>query len=200
MAYDKTKWLKIGIKNLMIAPEKENEPGKYEEWVPEEGITELSFEYTGEDSNFYADDKVYWVVSSTSGKSYTLSLAALSEWFQKTILGRNVDETTGIMEETDADTYRKFAMSYEITTTGGVGIKHIDYGCLPSKPTSTATTKGESAEVQTESITVTSTGVQANGKNYFGLTTTSETPQTVHDKWFTGTPIMPGEYTALVGE
>lgn len=198
MAYDKTKWLKIGIKNLMFAFEKDGEPGVYDEWFPEEGITELSFEYTGDTTNFFADDKVYWVVDSASGKTYTLSLAALSERFQEEGLGRHIDEETGIMEETDGDTYKKFAMAYEITTTGGTGIKHIDYGCLASKPTSTATTKGESAEVQTEQITITSTGIQANGKNFFGISTTSKTPQEVHEKWFTGSPIMPGEYAELV--
>lgn len=198
--YNKQDWLKIGIKNFMWAPEVEGDQISYEDWVVEEGITSLDTEYTGDTSNFYADDKVFWIVDSTSGKTYAISLATVSERFQKEILGRNIDEQTGIMEETDSDKYKRFAIGYEITTTGGTGIKHIDYGCLPSKPTSSAQTKGESAEVQEESITITSTGIQVNGKNYFGIQTTSSTPQSVHDKWFTGKPIMPGEYSELVGE
>lgn len=201
MAYNKTEWLKIGIKNLVIAPEKEGQPDTYEEWVSEEGLTELGFEYTGDDSNFYADDKVFYIINSSTGKTYAISLAAVSEWFKETILGRKVDERTGIMKETDGDKYRKFAMGYEETTTGGTGIKHIDYGCLPSKPTSSGQTKGESAEVQTESLNITSTGIKdKDGKNCFGISTTSRTPKEIHDKWFTGSPIMPDEYEELLSE
>ena len=145
------------------------------------GAVSMSMEKTGDISEFYADDIVFWTGGGTSGFDCELESALVPEWFMKDYLGMTEDDNGNIFE-TASDNGAYFAFLFEFT--GDVkGIRHCLYYCKASAPTEEGSTKGESAEPQTTTVSfkatpcpvpITVDGVQKNViKNRSGESSTN---------------------------
>lgn len=183
--------VKFGIEDLHYALETTDDV--YGEWKEWPGAVSLEREPNSEQSNFYADDRIYYVVSVDNGYNYTLTTAMIPEEVEEEVLGDEKDETTGIMAENRDSTVTRIALGYSIK--GDVNKrKFVDYGVILSRPTTTAETTTESAEPQTDEISATCTGLR--NSPYTRIKTSSTTSEEILGKWWDKV-IMPNDYDEL---
>lgn len=178
--------VKFGLNNVVIAPETDTDV--YGEVFSLPGAVNLSIEPNGEENSFYADNQIYYQTVANQGYTGTLEIARIIEEFEEKILGIEKEEETGIhIEKRDAKTTR-FAMGFAID--GDVKNTYFwMYGITATRPSSEASTTNETAEPQTDTLNITVAGLN-NGT--VRIKTTSETPDTVKDKWFDKVR-LPGE-------
>lgn len=154
--------IRYGLKNVHIAPvtlvtdsttgEQTVSFGTPKAWP---GAVSMSTEPQGETAKFYADDGLYWVGTANDGYEATFESALVPDWFYTDYLGQTIDDNGNIVE-TDADTEKYFAMTFEFT--GDVKqIKHVLYYCKAARPSEESETKGESIEPKTSEMTITAT-------------------------------------------
>lgn len=153
------------------------------------GAVNLSLDPQGEDSPFYADDGVYYTVSNNAGYSGTLESALIPEDIQTSALGQTKD-SNDVIVETDNDTKKYVALMGEFTMDEDAR-RFLFYRCSLARPSVAGSTKGESIEVQTESISITATPRPDDGKikaqagqdsdaysGWYSAVYTGETPST----------------------
>ena len=185
--------VKFGFEELHYALETSDDV--YGEWKEWPGAVSCEREPNSEQSNFYADDMNYYVVSVDNGYNYTLTTAMIPEEVEQEVLGDAVDEETGIMTESRDSTVKRIALGYAIK--GDVQKrKFVDYGVILSRPTTSAETTTESAEPQTDEISATCVGLR--NKPATRIKTSSTTSEEILNKWWDKV-IMPGEYEELKG-
>ena len=114
------------------------------------GAVSMSYSPTGELSEFYADDIVYWSGGGSSGYDCELETALIPDWFYTDYLGMLLDDDNNIVE-TANDNGKYFAFLFEFTGDEKA-IKHCLYYCKASKPTEEGETKGETAEPKTTTV------------------------------------------------
>ena len=183
--------VKFGLEELHYAIETEDDV--YGEWKEWPGAVSMEREPNSEQSNFYADDHTYYVVSVDNGYSCTLTCAMIPEDVEKDVLGDSLDPETGIMVESRDSTIKRIAIGYAIR--GDVQKrKFVDYGCILTRPTTTAETTTESAEPQTDEISMTSVGLR--NQPYSRIKSSSTTSEEILGKWWDKV-IMPNDYDEL---
>ena len=185
--------VKFGLEELHYAIEQSDDVyGEWQEWP---GAVSLEREPNSEQSNFYADDMNYYVVSIDNGYNYTLTTALIPEEVEQEVLGDQVDEETGIMTESRDSTVKRIALGYSIK--GDVQKrKFVDYGVILSRPTTSAETTTDTAEPQTDEISATCVGLR--NKPATRIKTSSKTSEEILNKWWDKV-IMPGEFEDLKG-
>lgn len=179
--------VKFGLNNVYYAPETETDV--YGTPVRLLGGVNLSLEANGDESPFYADDSIFYNVVANQGYTGELEVAMISEEFEKTILGREVEDETYVSVEGRDDKYTKFALMYEIKGDTK-NRRYTLYGCTCSRPTSEASTVTESIEPQTDTFSFTAAGL--TNSDAVCLHTTEQTPENVYNKWFEKVR-MPGD-------
>lgn len=116
-----------------------------------EGAVNMSMEPTGEQSDFYADDTVYFSGLGASGYDCELESALVPEWFYTDYLGM-IEDDNGNIVETGSDESKYFAFLFEFTGDAKA-IRHCLYYCKASAvPTEEGSTKSETAEPQTTTL------------------------------------------------
>ena len=104
------------------------------------GGIELTFEPKGELTEFYADDMVYYSADNNQGYDGTLGIANIPEQFAIDVLGEQLDETDGVLNEVANAKRKSFALLFEFD--GDVkATRHIMYNCSASRPTIASKTK-----------------------------------------------------------
>ena len=88
------------------------------------GAVSLSLDPEGESENFYADDSVYFVVSTNNGYSGDLELALIPESFLKDIMHENEDTNGVIVENKDAQP-EHFALLFDFTGDQKMSIRKL---------------------------------------------------------------------------
>lgn len=115
------------------------------------GAVNMSMEPTGEQTDFYADDTVYFSGMGASGYDCELETALVPDWFYTDYLGQLEDDAKNIVE-TGSDESKYFAFLFEFTGDAKA-VRHCLYYCKASAvPTEEGETKGETAEPQTTSV------------------------------------------------
>lgn len=144
------------------------------------GAVSLSIQREGSDTNFYADDVLYYHVAGNNGYTGTLEMADFPVTMRQD-LWKNGLTTTGKLLTEDVDAQpAEFALMFEID-----GDQEEDcycfYRCSASRPDIASQTKADSTEVQTQSCDLTIMPVVdptspsvINGKVYYR--TTADTP------------------------
>jgi phi13 family phage major tail protein len=173
----------FGVKNAHYAVITENTDGTYTYATPVKlpGATELSLEPKGDQSDFYADDTLYYTTSSNQGYDTTLTIANIPEKFRTDVLGEVLHTTDKVLTEKNTAKPKKIAFLFEFD--GDVkAIRHVLYNCSVSRPGASGSTKTESSEPGTTELTLVAAPRPADG--VVKRSTTVETTAAVYDAWY----------------
>lgn len=106
----------------------------------------------GDSSDFYADNGIWATFAGTNGGySGDLEMANIPDTVRADLLGEIIDSETGVQFETTNAEPPEFALVTEMITNNDV-MAFAFYNCKASRPEINANTKGESPDVDTESL------------------------------------------------
>ena len=197
--------IKFGLRNVRyaIASETLNPQtgawtttyGAVKSWA---GAVSISLDPQGDSSKFYADDGVYAQVGVNSGYEGDFESALIPEDVEVSILNNTLDATDKVVLESsdDANTVTYFALMFEFTGDTS-GKRYVFYRCSLTRPTVAGQTKGESVDVQTETVTITATP-RLDADHLVKAHTGNETTQAVYDAWYSAVYIPSGTVTPSV--
>lgn len=173
--------VKFGLKNCYYATITEDAGGNvtYGTPVALKGAVSMSLAPSGENTEFYADDSMYFMANTNNGYEGTLELALVPDDFKVACLG-DVKDANGVMTETANANGNPFALLCEFTLDAKAR-RFAFYRCQASRTDIASQTKGETTEVQTETLNLTirprKDGVV---KNY----TCEDVDATTYNGWF----------------
>jgi phi13 family phage major tail protein len=174
----------FGLKSAHAAIITEETDGSYTYAPPKAlpGATELTLEPRGEQSDFYADNILYYTTSSNQGYDTTLTIANIPEWFKTEVLGEILDETDKVLKEVNTAKPKKIAFLFEFD--GDVkATRHALLSCSVSRPGLSGSTKTETAEPGTTELSLVAGPRPTDG--LVKVSTTADTPAAVYDSWYT---------------
>ena len=151
--------IKYGLKNVYYAKATiaANGSATYDTPVAFPGAVSLSLEPQGENTNFYADNIVYWVGSANNGYEGDLEMARIIDSFKVDILGY-VADTNSVLIEKIVGSAQHFALLFQFE--GDVeATRHVMYNCTATRATAGGSTKNENVEPETETVTITAASI-----------------------------------------
>lgn len=148
------------------------------------GAVNLSLDPAGsDDTNFDADDGVYYVIQgSNSGYTGTFESALIPEDVETEVLGRTTD-TNGVIIENQNDVRKYVALAFEVDGDQKA-TRHLLYRCMIARPSTTAATKTSDGgnTPQTESVNFTATARPDDGK--IKAKTSATVSTSTYEGWF----------------
>lgn len=183
--------VQYGIKSVHYAIATEGVNGKltYATPVPFPGATSLNLDPKGEQSDFYADDRVYYTTSTNSGYEGTLTVAALLQQFRSDVLGDVLGED-GVLTENANAKPKKIALLFEFD--GDVkAVRHALYNVTVSRPGMSGETKTETTEPGTQELSFVAA---PTAEGVVKRQTTSAASEELYNAWYTKVfePAVPG--------
>lgn len=183
--------IKYGLKNVYYAVATIAADGSatYDTPVAIPGAVSLSMEPQGENTPFYADNIVYWVGAANNGYEGDLEIARVPDSFKTDVLGY-IASGNGLLVEDANAAAGHFALLFQFE--GDVkAVRHVMYNCTATRAAAAGTTKGESIEPETETMTITATSiyVAALDTDIVKSETGENTGTTVYDGWFTAVTV-----------
>lgn len=121
------------------------------------GAVSLSLDAQGDTNNFFADNIVYYTSVANNGYEGDLELAMFTDDFYKDILGFKADSKGVLYEDAGAEPVH-FALTFQVETDTGPK-RVVLYNCVAQRPSVAASTKEETIEPQTETISITCTTI-----------------------------------------
>lgn len=178
--------IKYGIKNVYyaIGTPQTNGSMTYTTPVAFPGAVSLSLDPQGENTPFYADNVVYWVGNGNNGYQGDLEIARVIDSFKENVLGDIKDGKTVLIENANANIVH-FALLFQFE--GDVkATKHIMYNCTCSRPSAAGSTKNESIEPATETVTITATSIYnaTLDTDIVKAEATANSDSTTYNSWF----------------
>lgn len=179
--------IKYGLCNCYYAIatiDAETGEATYDTPVALPGAVNLSMEPQGENTPFYADNIVYWITSANQGYEGDLEIALIPESFKTDILGYLTDGKGVLFENAEANAVH-FGFMFQFEGDQKA-TRHILYNCTVTRPTQAGSTKTDSTEPQTETLTLTATTVKNAilNKNVVKAESVIDTDSTVYEGWF----------------
>lgn len=154
-----TNKIKFGIKNCYyaVATIGTNGAATYSTPVALPGAVSISLDPQGDTNNFYADNIVYFTSVANNGYEGDLELAKVPDSFLTDCLGYIEDGNDVLVEDANAVPVH-FALMFQFE--GDKNSKRsVLYNCVAARPTVEGSTKEDSIEPQTETISITATTV-----------------------------------------
>lgn len=144
------------------------------------GAVSITLDAEDDSSPFYADGIVYFRSYANNGYSGDLEIALIPEWFRTEILKEVLDTNGILVEKADNAESVKFALLFEFDGDERA-IRHVMYNCFASRPSIESSTKGETIEPGTETLSLTA-DPREDGlvKSRIGDTTAKAT----YDGWY----------------
>lgn len=179
--------IKYGIKNVYYAVATIAADGSatYATPKPLKGAVSLSMDPQGDSTPFYADNIVYYVSVANNGYEGDLELALIPDDFLVDILGMVKNTDNIIYEDAGADPVH-FALLFQFEGDQKA-TRHVIYNCTATRPSASGSTKEDSIEPETESVTITATTIYVADldKDIPKAKTTADTADTIYNGWFT---------------
>lgn len=162
------------------------------------GAVNISLDAQGENTPFYADDGVYAMVGNNQGYSGDFESALIPEDVEIALLNRTLDSTNKVVYETgdDSNTVTYFALMFEFTGDA-TNKRYVLYRCALTRPTIAGATKGDSIDVQTETVTITATP-RLDPDHLVMAHTGDTTPDAVYNAWYSAVWTPSGTVTPAV--
>lgn len=186
--------VKFGLKRVAfaIATIAEDGSATYGEPITFPGARTLSMEPQGAGEPWHADDGVYYFSSAPASRQGDLEMARIIDAFKRQVLGYIAD-ANGILLEDMNPAEVHFALMFE-TMNDKRPRRYVLYNCMATAPTVGSATNEGSKEPQTETSTITSTGiyVPSQGKWFDHGETTPNTDMETYANWF-NTVQVPGD-------
>lgn len=152
--------IKYGLKNVHYAVatiDAATGAATYATPVPFPGAVSLTLSPSGENTPFYADNITYYITNGSTGYEGELEMARVIDSFKKEILGMIADKKQVLYETLDPQIVH-FALMFQFE--GDVkATRHVLYNCTCTRPNNDGSTKGESVEPATETVSFTATSV-----------------------------------------
>lgn len=173
--------VKFGFKCAYYSKLTVAEDGNITYAVPKKlnGAVSMSLSPAGNEVEFYAEDGLYYSDSANNGYDGTLELALIQDDFLKDILGE-IEDANKVLQENAISSTSPFALLCEFTTDDGTK-KFCFYNCTASRPELASKTKGESKEVQTESLSL---KIRPNADGIVKVSTKTDTSAEVLNNWY----------------
>lgn len=182
-----TNKIKYGIKNVTLFPATIAADGSatYGTAIPVPGAVSLSLDQQGETTPFYADNIVYYTSVANNGYEGDLEVAKIPDTVLTSILGY-ITDTNGVMVEDAGAAVVHFAMAFQFEGDAHAK-RHILYNCTMNRPSVAGSTKEESIEPQTETVTITATTIYnaTLDKDLVKASATAADSPTQYGAWFT---------------
>ena len=146
------------------------------------GAVSLSLDQQGETNKFYADNIVYYTSVANNGYEGDLEVAKLTDDFLKDILGYQADANGVLFENAGAEPVH-FALMFQFEGDAHAR-RHVLYNCTANRPSVSGSTKEDSIEPQTETVTITATTIYHPGYD-LDIVKASVTPaeSTEYNSW-----------------
>lgn len=178
--------IKYGLKNVYyaVATLAADNSATYGTPVALPGAVSLSMEAQGESTIFHADNIDYWVGGGNSGYEGDLELALIPEDFKTDVLGYAEDSKGVLFEDVNAEAVH-FALLFQFEGDQKA-TRHVLYNCTATRPSVSSSTKEDSVEPGTESLSLTAKSIY-NGtldKDIVKSESKTDTDSTVYDGWF----------------
>ena len=178
--------IKFGIKNCYYAVATITSTGAatYSTPVALPGAVSLSLDPQGDTNKFYADNIVYFTSVANNGYEGDLELAKVPDSFLTDCLGFISDGNDVLVEDAGAVPVH-FALRFQFE--GDKNAKRtVLYNCVAARPNVEGSTKEESIEPQTETISITATTVYNAVLNKDVVKAScTETESTTYNSWLT---------------
>lgn len=148
------------------------------------GAVSLSLSAQGDTTTFYADNIKYYIGVSNQGYEGDLELAKLPESFYTDCLGYTTDSQSVLIEDAGASPAH-FALMFQFEGDAGAK-RHVIYNCVASRPDVASSTKEESIEPQTDTLTITAGSIyNAVLSADIVKASVNTTETTAYNAWFT---------------
>lgn len=188
--------VRFGLKNVhyaIITGYDDDGVAQYDTPKAFPGAVALSLDPSGEVSNFYADDIVYYVLNNVSGFEGTLEMAIITKQVATDLLGEVIDKNGFLVQTTTAE-LAHFALMFEFTGDK-TPIRHCILNCTASRSTLEGSTIEEDKEVQTETLSLTASAL-ANGVVKYK--TTEATTTTAYNNFYDAVVIPSGKLSTSI--
>lgn len=151
------------------------------------GATELSLDASGDAIEFFADDVKYFNADNNQGYTGKLTVAKLTEAFEKDVLG--VDDTSGVSTENVKAKIKRIALMFEFDGDQKA-TRHLLFNVSLSRPGEGSKSKEDKIDTNTQELEFTAAPNPYTGD--VKTKTNSKTTDVVYDAWYTsvfsGTP------------
>lgn len=173
----------FGLEKLHIAFFDDTTSG-YKTPKPIPGAVGWTPEAQGETTTFYADNKAYFVLTSNNGYTGDLESALIPDDILAEMLGWIIDDNGALIEVADAMP-KKFALMGQVQGDKR-NRRFVYWDCQAARPSKERTTQGESVEVATDTLPLTISPIEIDGRKVVkGDMELSDTNATAFNSFFT---------------
>lgn len=155
--------IKYGLSNVYYAKLTEGATPTWGTPVAIPGAVSMTLDQKGEQTDFYADNMVYWTGVSNNGYEGSLEIALIPDSFKTDILGIVTEEATGLAYELANVQPAKFALMFQFEGDEAA-TRHVVYNVTPTRPSQGGQTTEANITPQTETINISAAPIVVGGK------------------------------------